>query len=222
MIGPLQRLAHDYPYRSRLIHANSMEFERLVEHCKPPQFLFYREAAPNVAIELQSVLNFLSISPKQKRFLDIGPAYGATRELWIEQGGADWQYIERDLWCFHRLRLQGASGWHGDHFSILPKLPESSFDVVWCKGAITPHSPQFLLSKANRLRRWVQHAMRLVSPQGLLILCPYWLTRDVDQHWFAKTLDEAGLQRTKPIPHHNSAVNYPVTWVYDRRQGSRP
>jgi hypothetical protein len=209
----IERAIVSLVYKRRLARADRNDFEAIVKRLAPADFLFYRNKSSGKLIEFASFLDSFGYDPAGKICLDIGSGYGDSQDIWLERGGKDWQYIERDLWLFNHIRLKGAKGWMGDHFKLIDQLPAGSFDFVWSKGGISPKSIYFKLHGAGRLGNWLRRIRRLQAPGGLTVICPYWGEIDPRDHWFSKALEDSGYTQLPFIEGHNSRPFYPVSWV---------
>ena len=83
----LQMLA--WPLHQRALNRMECldEFSKYLSRVQPSKFLAYQNASGNKRSQFLAVLESIRVVPRNLTFLDLGPGYGDTLDVWHENGG---------------------------------------------------------------------------------------------------------------------------------------
>ena len=99
------------------------EFSKYLSQVQPEKFLAYRNASNNKRSQFLAVLESIHVVPRNLAFLDLGPGYGDTLDVWHENGGKSVSFTEIDPFFFTYNRLKGfTTPYQLNHLSKLHQL----------------------------------------------------------------------------------------------------
>jgi len=199
------------------------QFSKYLSRVQPSKFLAYQNASSNKRSQFLAVLESIRVVPRDLTFLDLGPGYGDTLDVWHERGGKSVSFTEIDPFFFTYNRLKGfTTSYRLNHLSKLRQLPGKSFDVIWCKGAVV--ADQAILSEKLplttwRFSKWITQLEQLAAPGGHLLLCPHWRNdgtrrrvQDATGSLLSVRLINRGYEILATVPSHNHEPEYPLTY----------
>ncbi|MGD9784584.1 MAG: hypothetical protein AB7E80_16515 [Hyphomicrobiaceae bacterium] len=194
-----------------------------------PRFSFYEERTGRKRHEFISLIDHLGIDLAGKRHLDIGPAYGETLDISMqERGAASADFIELDDFFYTWNRLKGYGlGHRGNYLRVVPRLERAAYDTIYVRG-LPQVETIWPLRKSwvgfVRIDRWVDTLVGLAAPGGTIMLSPNWrsngqvrtATPDWASHPFCAMLGERGFVVLPFLEGHNREPENPVTFVLQR------
>jgi hypothetical protein len=197
-----------------------------VEQTQPTLFQFYRGRSQVNRREFQTLTEAHGVDLKTVRFMDIGPGYGDTLDICVEQGAPPPAFVEHDPYFYAFNRLKGYEGYKLNFMTQLRRLRPASFDFILAKGAFATNvyidgSPLRRLTRQTApLPRTLDDIERLAAPGGLIVIAPWWLNdgerrkvKDVQGSSFTRAMLDHGYGIAPWLDGHNDQLCYPLTYV---------
>ncbi len=217
----IERYIANLRHNKNLEQMKSMfEFEEYVEKNQPMLFTRYKEASESKMIDFESAIDHIGIDLNEKSFLDLGPAYGDSLDVVNQRGANRIDFTEYDpfFFTYNRLKPYTHYGFQIDHRKQLSQLPETIYDLIWCKGGIS--ADYFIkFHRITSLSQWLEDVERLAKPKGVIMICPGWTNdkrkrniEDLENNLFTITMKEHGYEFLPFINRHNHEPDYPVTF----------
>lgn len=215
------------PVRAKLDRFNTIgEFEAFVAAHPQERFAFYRDLTERKKREFTTVIDHLGLDLAGAAHLDIGPAYGETLDIAINERGAKRaDFIELDdcFYTWNRLKRVGQS-FRGNYLTVVPRLKGGAYNLIYVRGLPQVETMWPLMGSRIgfiRLDQWLDQLARAAAPGGTIILSPNWrssdgrrtATPDWSTHSFCELMRDKGFRTLPYLEGHNKEPEYPVTFV---------
>jgi hypothetical protein len=223
MGGLLQVLAWPWHQRTLSRMTDLEQFGAYIGQGRADKFLAYQAASTNKRVQFLSVLRAVDLSCENLNFLDLGPGYGDTLDVCHEGGAKSVSFTEIDPFFFAYNRLKKfTTGYRLNHLSKLRRLPQRTFDLIWCKGSIVADHAIFsekLPFRAWRFGDWLKQLEELAAPGAHLVICPHWRNdgvrrrvEDAKNSSLSRAMLSSGYETLPEIAGHNHQPEYPLTY----------
>jgi len=207
--------------------ATVTEFQELVRAVQDPAFQVYEHWDAFTKHDLACFLDATSLKVEGRRFLDVGPGYGAALDVAKQRGASSTDFVDYDPFVCAFNRLKGHRGVRLDIRRNLGRMAARQYDFVWSKATFT--ADRFNESKTGWLQRFklypdfetlLSDLERLVVPGGTSVFCPHWHYEngqrkigDVMKTRVAEILLREGYTSLPSIEGHNFEPMCPTTFI---------